>query len=299
MLSFCFTSLPFASVYFRYVLSINCYGSSSTLVLPMYAPITCISVVSIGVGGEEHVIIGASNILDVNFNFPFRSLLPPTLRHILPGTRDPTKSQNETLNEQTTDNSILTNIYLQTRTRKVSGFLAMKSPHTLSLSLRLSTTVLVLLSAGGFLLTSGTPLNPHAHLQTHSRPHSTSYATMDHTKLARRDTEIVYNPPITSPTKDTTITAGRPFYVTWSTKGVPGEKRNSNVNVVLGHGRGKNEHLDVARPLAEGVSIMTGKARVVLSQDTPSRGDYFVVGESRITFCVFAILKADGICTLK
>ncbi|KAF9492032.1 hypothetical protein BDN71DRAFT_1591924 [Pleurotus eryngii] len=153
----------------------------------------------------------------------------------------------------------------------------MKSPFIL----RLPTTLLVLLSVGGFLLTSisGTPLNPHSHPQIHSHPRSNPFSksSLGSVTLARRDSEIVYNPPVTYPTKGTTITAGRPFTVTWNTKGVPDEKKSSAVNVVLGHGRGKNEHLDNAHPLAEKIPIMEGKIHAVIPQDTPSRGDYFVV----------------------
>lgn len=150
--------------------------------------------------------------------------------------------------------------------------------------LRLPTTVLVLFSAGVFLLTSGTPLNPHSHShpQIHSHPRSPSLSKsfLDRITLARRDSEIVYNPPVTYPTESATITAGRPFAVTWNIKGAPDDSKSSFVKVVLGHGRGRNEHLDNAHPLAEKIPIMDGKTRVVVPQDTPSRGDYFVVGES-------------------
>ncbi|KAL4263390.1 hypothetical protein AB1N83_006145 [Pleurotus pulmonarius] len=145
--------------------------------------------------------------------------------------------------------------------------------------LRLSMTVLVFLSVGGLLLASGTPLNLHSHPQTHAhrRRHLLSESPINQDTITRRDSDIVYSPPITYLSKDATITAGRPFTVTWSTKGVPNEKRNSDVDVLLGHGRGKNEHLGHSNPLAARVPIMEGEARVVVPQDTPSRSDYFVV----------------------
>ncbi|KDQ25441.1 hypothetical protein PLEOSDRAFT_1044780 [Pleurotus ostreatus PC15] len=167
----------------------------------------------------------------------------------------------------------------------------MKSPFIL----RLPTTVLVLLSAGVFLPTSGTPLNPDSHLQIHSHPRSASLSKsfLDRVTLARRDSEIVYNPPVTYPTESATITAGRPFAVTWNTKGAPDESKSSVIKVVLGHGRGKNEHLDNAHPLAEKIPIMEGKTHVVVPQDTPPRGDYFVVvmGDSANKSPTFTIVN--------
>jgi hypothetical protein len=56
---------------------------------------------------------------------------------------------------------------------------------------------------------------------------------------------IVYSPEITSPIASTIWRVGSTEHVTWSTSGIPSEKRNSNGTIILGHITDDSENLEV------------------------------------------------------
>ncbi|KAH8825174.1 hypothetical protein DL96DRAFT_1612175 [Flagelloscypha sp. PMI_526] len=114
-------------------------------------------------------------------------------------------------------------------------------------------------------------------------------------KLGKR---IVFDPPVTKPSKGTVWTVGQKQTVTWDTSVLPEDSKAAKPtgNLILGYildGQ-VNLHLDIDNPLAENVQLWDGKAEVTVPK-VKARSTYIVVlmGSSGNKSAQFTI-KAGG-----
>ncbi|KAJ8509104.1 hypothetical protein ONZ45_g8692 [Pleurotus djamor] len=146
----------------------------------------------------------------------------------------------------------------------------------------------VLFVAGGLFCASATPFGPGTNQNNHrsitrARQGVAHYARTLETSSnvhQTRESEIVWSPKVTKPTKGEVVIAGQSFVVAWDTANVPDEKKESEVEILLGYPKDGGEHLDVDRPLGK-APMMAGKAKVVAPANKPTGDKYWVVGDSQ------------------
>jgi len=100
--------------------------------------------------------------------------------------------------------------------------------------------------------------------------------------VSRRSEDIVYSPPIKSPSQGTVWKVGSKQVVTWDATSIPQGAQGNKGTIMLGYDDNTgSENLDVEHPLADGFLLKAGKQSITVPK-VPKKSTYIiaVLGDS-------------------
>ncbi|KAF8488646.1 hypothetical protein F5888DRAFT_1893003 [Russula emetica] len=93
---------------------------------------------------------------------------------------------------------------------------------------------------------------------------------------SRRSEDIVYSPPIMSPSQGTVWKVGSQQIVTWDASSVPVGAEGNKGTIMLGYADNtESEHLNYKHPLADGFLLTAGQQSITVP-NVPKKSTYFV-----------------------